>query len=117
MSNAQTNEDVVYLVNAFSLNMLSKDEVTINAIKVNAEEVKRFIVNKKVVSFIGHSATSQALSILLGIPVDVNRSMLKITQGEMIVFTLNQRLNEGQVITSQEELNKIGYSLWYVNVR
>ncbi len=110
-------EDIVYLTNAFSVNMLQKDEALVSFIRVTPEQVRRFIANKKVLSFIGHPVTAQALSVLLQIPVETNRSMLKLEKGELIIFTLNGRLSEGQVITTIEEINKIGYSLWYANIR
>ncbi len=110
-------EDIVYFVNAFSLNMLQKDEAQINAIKVTPEQVRRFLQNKRIQSFIGHEATAKALSLLLQIDVPVNRSMLKLSEGELIVFNLNARLQEGQVLKTTEEIKKAGYSLWYVNIR
>jgi hypothetical protein len=35
---------------------------------------------------------------------------------EAIILTLNKRLEEGQVIGSIEELEKVGYSLYYAFV-
>ncbi len=85
--------------------------------KIDAETAKRFITNKVVQSYIGHEQTAKILSLLLGIPVSTNRSMLKITEGELIIFTLNQRLPEGKVLSTLEEIEQIGYTIYYVNVR
>jgi len=110
-------EGVIFLTNAFSPNMINAEEAQIHMRKISVNEAKQLIAGKKVVSYIGHTATAQALSLLLSIPVETNRSMLKLERGELLVFTLNGRLAEGQTINSVEEINKIGYSLWYVIVR
>ncbi len=111
------SEGVIFLTNAFSPNMLSIHEAHIYMRRISPEEAKRLIEGKEVKSYIGHDATSRALSLLLGIPVETNRSMLKLTHGELIVFSLNARLQEGQTLQSIEEINKAGYTIWYVNVK
>ncbi len=107
----------IFLVNAFSPNMLNAEEAQIHIKKIDVEIARALIHQKKIISYIGHPITVQILSILLGIPVEVNRSQLKVEKGELIIFILNGRLPEGQVITSTEEINKIGYTLWYVEIR
>ncbi len=107
----------IFLTNAFSPSMLSKDEVEVYMKKVTLEEVRSIIKDKDIKSFIGHSATAQALSLLLQRDIPVNRAQLKIANGEMIIFTLSTRLQEGQILTSIEEINKAGYTLWYVIVK
>ncbi len=97
--------------------MLICEEAHVYIMRISADTAKRFLNGRTPVSFIGHDITAKALSMLLGIQVDVNRASLKLVNGEMIVFTLNQRLPEGQVITSLTELEKTGYTLYYVNVR
>ncbi len=114
--NSVGEEDVVFLTNAFSPNMISSDKAVIHMIKVTPEQVRRFLSNKRIQSFIGHEATAKALSVLLQTDVPVNRAMLKLSEGELIVFTLNGRLAEGQIISTKEELEKIGYTLWYIYV-
>ncbi len=106
--------DEIYLTNAFALNMLSTKEATVRISKITAEEAKRLVHGKKIISFIGHEATAKIMSMLLGEQVEVNRSMLKIKSGAMIVITLNKRLEEGTVINTIEDIEKIGYSLYYV---
>ncbi len=107
---------VIFLVNAFSPNMLSKDEVHIYMRKINEDEAKRLIEGKDIKSFIGHELTAQATAIILGIPVQTNRGMLKLSEGELIAITLNGRLPEGTVIKDINELKKIGYTLWHIIV-
>ncbi len=106
--------DEIYLTNAFALNMLATKEATARISKISADEAKRLIRGKKIISFIGHEVTAKIMSILLGEQVTVNRSMLKIRSGAMIVITLNKRLEEGAVVNTIEDVEKIGYSLYYV---
>ncbi len=69
------------------------------------------------ISAIGHQATADALSLLLGVQVPVNRIQVSLNPGDdAIVLSLNKRLQEGQVIKSVDELNLIGYTLYYVSV-
>ncbi len=107
----------IFLMNGISPGMFQKEEVNIYMRKINTEEAKRIIQNKTIKSYIGHSATAQALSLLLQIEVPTNRSQLKLEKGELIVFTLNGRLPEGQILTTVDEIIKIGFSLWYVEIR
>jgi hypothetical protein len=106
--------DEIYLTNAFALSMIATKEATARISRITADEAKRLIHGKKLVSFIGHEATAKIMSILLGEQVGVNRSMLKIRSGAMIVITLNKRLEEGTVVNTVEDIEKIGYSLYYV---
>lgn len=59
-------------------------------------------------SAIGHSATAEILSELLGVPVSVNR--IQYIQGDevAIVFKLRGRTPEGKILT-REEVEQIGY--------
>jgi hypothetical protein len=106
--------DEIYLTNAFALSMLATKEATVRISKITVDEAKRLVHGKKLVSFIGHETTAKIMSMLLGEQVEVNRSMLKIKSGAMIVITLNKRLEEGTVINTIEDIEKIGYSLYYV---
>ncbi len=117
IANNVGGEDVIFVTNAFSLNMLLKPNACIYAEQINPDIAQRITLKRKVISYIGHEATARALSVLLGRMIPVNREMLKLHEGKIIVFTLNQRLQEGQVVTSEEELTKIGYTLWFVTVR
>lgn len=87
-------------------------------------EIRRIDVNeaKKIVhahgqftSAIGHSASADILSLLLGIPVTVNRIQVFFQPNdEAIAIVLKQRLSEGAVIRSIEEIEKIGFELYYL---
>jgi hypothetical protein len=109
-------ESIIFLTNAFSPSMLLCPTSNVIFEKVDIDTAKRFISGRVVQSYIGHEETAKILSQLLGIQVGVNRSMLKITDAQLIIFTLNQRLPEGKVLSAQE-IEQIGYTIYYVNVR
>ncbi len=110
----------VYLLNAFALNMLPTWETgscKVNVRVINADEAKEMIEKRGFISAIGHQATADALSLLLGVKVPMNRAQVSLNPGDdAIVLSLNKRLQEGQVIKSIEELTLIGYTLYYVSV-
>lgn len=63
-------------------------------------------------SAVGHVATAEALTKLLGIEVPANRLQIAMETGDKaLVFKLKKRLPEGVVINSVEELEEIGYDL------
>jgi hypothetical protein len=61
-------------------------------------------------SAIGHKSTADILTELLGIPVEVNRMQYRQQAEDVaIVFQLNERPEEGKIL-SREEIEEIGYS-------
>lgn len=75
------------------------------------EEAKRLIAEAgdDIQSAIGHQATADILTELLGIPVAVNRIEYRQQVGDQaIVFKLRGRAPEG-VILNREEVEKVGY--------
>ena len=98
---------MLYLANAFSLNMLgTKAKVKIRIEKITAEEVKNIIqFHGKFQSAIGHLSTANVLSELLGIEVPHNRTEIKLEKGDvLIVFQVKARLEEGKVLSKEEIL-------------
>ncbi|RCV53454.1 YddF family protein [Marinitenerispora sediminis] len=62
-------------------------------------------------SAIGHEATAQALTELLGVDVPVNRQLFAQKEGQhALVFKLNGRPPEGKIL-SREEMEEMGYTL------
>ena len=60
---------------------------------------------------IGHKATADTLGKLLGIEINADRVAVVQEKGQLaIVLKLNGRVQEGQIL-SQEEMEKMGYSL------
>lgn len=61
-------------------------------------------------SAIGHQATADILTKILGVPVPMNRIEYKQKLGEKaLVFKLNGRAEEGKILTTPE-IMKIGFS-------
>ncbi len=106
----------IYLLNALPLSMLAKPEATIHVKQIDRDTARIITDGREVVSYIGHEATAQIMSVVLMRPVAVNRAQLKLTEGEAIIIALTSRLPEGAVIKSPEDLAKIGYQLYYVSI-
>ena len=63
------------------------------------------------ISAIGHEATAEIMTDILGVEIAFNRIQFKQEVSQLaIVFKLNERPIEGLVL-SREEVEKIGYSL------
>jgi len=97
---------VLYLANAFSLNMLdfnNENELTIKIEKISEEMVKEILRKQEFVSAIGHESTAKLITERLGIEVPANRIQIKAKKGDkIIVLQLLQRLTEGKVLSEQE---------------
>lgn len=62
-------------------------------------------------SAVGHQGTAELLSAILGIPVSMNRTVVKMAAGDIaVVFRVLTRLEEGMVLDSKA-LNAIPYEL------
>jgi hypothetical protein len=99
-----------YLSNAFSLNMLNLNPEIPTPVKlfvrpIDLERVKS-LLQLGFESVVGHQSTAEILSTLLGIEVPTNRTEIKLQSGDiLIVFQLNIRLAEGQVLSKEEALD------------
>ncbi|MEM3345773.1 MAG: DUF1874 domain-containing protein, partial [Thermoplasmata archaeon] len=99
-----------YLANAFSLSMLEGDRNIIEVKEIQPEEILKNFGEMNVI--IGHEATAQIVSEILGIPIQVNRSQIKLNRfDELFVFQLLERIPEGKIL-SHEELKQIKHK-WY----
>ena len=68
-----------------------------------------------VVSAIGHSATAELLSQILGQAVEVNRTRAELKPGDSaLVLRLTQRLPEGSILTA-EQLAHTSYELGWLH--
>lgn len=73
------------------------------------DEARTIAVTGNADSAIGHQATADILTELLGIPVAVNRTNAKQTNDDLaIVFKLRGRPEEGKIL-NREEVEAIGY--------
>jgi len=80
------------------------------------EEVKR-LLSGGFESAVGHDATADFLTRLLGIPVHMRRVALQLTPGDVLaVFQIMQRLPEGKLLTA-DELANVPYKFFIVHVQ
>jgi hypothetical protein len=94
-----------YLSNAFSISMLGQlpqQGLTVKVRPVSLEEV-RSLLQAGYISAVGHQATAEVISTLLGLPVEANRAAIRLQVGDtLVVFQLGVRLAEGQVLSAEE---------------
>jgi len=65
------------------------------------------------VSAIGHQATADVMSVLMGEKIPMNRIEAVQEPGDIaICMKLNVRIQEGTVLTEVEQIEKIGYKLY-----
>lgn len=78
---------------------------------IDIETARKYVEQNGFISAIGHEATAQIMSELLGKEIPMNRIQFHQQVGQTaIVFKLNTRPPEG-IILNIDQLNKIGYSL------
>jgi len=106
---------MIYLSNAFSLNMLPGGTVRLEVKEVDVERVKEML-SSGFRSVVGHASTASVLSALLGLDVEVRREQVKLQKNDTcIVFQLQVRLEEGKIL-SEEELQTLPYKFYVVKI-
>jgi hypothetical protein len=77
---------------------------------ISLEECKKLIQSApKIISAVGHKATAEIITDLLGIEVTLNRINFHQEAGQQaLVFKLNSRPPEG-IILSRDEIEAFGY--------
>jgi len=79
--------------------------------KVNLYEAQCFIKEGHYISAVGHEATAELMSKILGGNIPWNRIKVEMKPGDTaLVFRLLTRLEEGKVLSS-EELSRVKYEL------
>lgn len=88
---------MIYLANAFSLQMLQGDYVEVSVSTISAAYVRQRILEEGFVSAIGHVDTARVLSSILRVSVEMNRVSVTLTpEDELIVAqVVGGRLPEG----------------------
>ena len=108
---------MLYVLNSSTLPLKSGEEYIIKAKELTIEEARELLKNNNFVSAVGHEATAKLLSNVLGVEIKYNRIQIQLTAGDKLIsIILKKRLEEGKVIKTVEELNQIGYSIWYFEV-
>jgi hypothetical protein len=87
---------MVYMSNAFSLNMLKDFPVTVHIRKADIETVKG-ILSGGFVSGVGHTDTANIISGMLNMKVEANRITININADDILVVAqyIGPRLPEG----------------------
>jgi hypothetical protein len=78
--------------------------------KIDLDNAKTIIQEAdEVVSAVGHQATAEILTELLGINIPMNRIQYSQTPGDSaLVFKINGRIPEGKIL-SREDIDQIGF--------
>ncbi len=85
-------------------------EGTYKLSNITLEQAQKLINSNEFTSYIGHQATAEIISILLGTEVPMNRGQFKQEVGQKaIIFKLKSRLQEGKILTTTQEIEEIGY--------
>jgi len=78
---------------------------------IDIDTARKYVEENGFISAIGHEATAEIMSRLLGQNIPMNRIQFHQQVGQKaIVFKLNERPIEGAVL-NKEEVESIGYSL------
>lgn len=88
---------MIYLSNAFSLQMLNLERVNyVEVTPLELEEVKE-LLSKGFISTVGHVDTSNILTNMLGVEIPMNRVSLTLTPSDMLIVAqlTGGRLPEG----------------------
>lgn len=101
---------MVYL---FNTNIIPSEAV-VRVQEISPEKAAELAANG-FTSAIGHEATAQAFSEIIGQNVPVNRIQAAPQHGDIAIsLKLNGRLPEGQIL-DREQLEKIGYTLYLIS--
>ena len=102
----------VYIFNSLILPISSQyRKGTVTVERITTDEAKQIVQSTDFVSVVGHEATAQLLTQLLGINIPANRIAVQMQKGDVgIHFVLKQRLPEGKVL-SYDELKALQYEL------
>jgi Domain of unknown function (DUF1874). len=104
----------LYVANAFSLSMLSKESYLMVK-EVDIETVKAMLT-QPFISAVGHESTAKLLTALLGVEVPYNRIQVRLQKGDrLLVFQLLTRLEEGRVL-DEDELRRLPHKFYIVEV-
>lgn len=106
------SERKIYLASSFSLNMLPITKNLrgeINFMAISEEEAKEILTKNKFISVIGHKATADRISEIVGKDVEVNRTGIHLNPfDEVIVFQLLKRFERFEE-KNIDEINKVPY--------
>ena len=98
----------MYLMNT---TMMPNNSGTYVTKPIATETAKSLMDEREWVSAIGHESSAQAMSAVLGTPVQHNRLTIALEGGDsMLCLKLRGRPPEGAILT-KEQMDEIGYDL------
>ena len=106
---------MIIVANAFSLKMLSKEDISrLVVIPTSLEDVREILSQFPFTSIIGHEGNAELFSQLLGVNVEVNRVSFTLSNEDTLIVGLPSggRLPEGRVL-SKEELEALQLD-WFI---
>lgn len=87
------------------------EDVHIHMKRISVEEARELVRAAKVESAVGHEATAEFLSALLGVEIPFQRKSVFLQTGDRALHVfLKQRLPEG-VVLSRQDLEKLDFWL------
>lgn len=91
---------MIYLVNAFSLNMLDINgpiELEVFPLQTEDDVLDILLTYKKFISVIGHKETADVISNMLGVNIEHNRATVKLSKNDVAIVAQYRgpRLEEG----------------------
>jgi len=105
---------MLYILNTLvvPVNFAQHPNITVTFKRVTVEEARALLnSNPNFVSAVGHEATAQLLTKLLGVQIPFNRISVYLKPGDRCLhFFLRSRLPEGRVLT-EDELQKLDFWL------
>lgn len=108
---------MLYVLNSAILPLKEGEKYLISARQISIEEAKEMLEKEYFISAVCHKATAELLTNVLRVEILFNRIQIELQPGDkLLAFLLKRRLEEGQVIKTVEELEKIGYTLWLFHV-
>lgn len=101
----------VWLLNA----PVVTDEGLFRSRTLSVAEARAMVRAQGFASAIGHAQTATIVSELLGIDCAMNRCEFRQLPGQhALVFRLARRLEEGQVLQTREDIERVGYSFMLI---
>jgi len=108
---------MLYVLNSATLPLEPGREYIIKAKELSIEEAKKILQSEQFISAVGHQSTAEALTNIFGVEIKFNRIQIQLKPGDKLIsIILKKRLEEGKVIKTVEELNAIGYDIWYFEI-
>lgn len=90
---------MIYVLNALPIQAMDGEEATLKIRRITPEEAKILLRGENFTSAVGHKATAEVLTMVLGVEIPENRIEIKFRSGDkLLIGTLRRRLQEGQVL-------------------